>query len=511
MHNAQEIMQVTRGGRAALTLSIIIKEVRDHTNKHLNEIRRTLARDYGVKLTYKQAYRAKKKALEEIQGRLEQLYMLIPWICQRLKETDGKTVAEWLATVNNIFGRIFIAYGCCVEGFFSGARHILYIDGTHLSGPYKRTLLSASTYDADNELLPFAYALVNGETYEEWAWFPNMLKRIVGAIQLTIVSNRHNAIIGAVGAIFGGNSHAYCYRHVKENFSFEMNKLYRDRRRISGISKEVGLKLLDDIAYARVNFQFDKTMTRMGNFSPHLLQWLDNHGDMHKWAMSKFSYKRWDNITTNLAESFNAWIVKERRHNVAQLIHEHREKIARKMCAASMAMGNWRNGMGPNIDGKVMENVARSVHMHAEPYGGGRVCVHTMRGALYVNIQSYEYTCATWQMTGILCPHACATIKVVHANVYDFMEDCYKITSQEKIYGNTMIPVVTIDKPNPNDYMLENITNQVLLYPPTTSRPSGRPRIRRRESQFQNRKIYHCGRSHEARHSKRTCRNPNPI
>ncbi|XP_028763658.1 uncharacterized protein LOC114721933 [Neltuma alba] len=420
VHNAQEMMQVTHGGRAALTSSIIIEEVRDHTEKRPNEIRRTLARDYGVKLTYKQAYRAKEKALEEIQGRPEQSYMLIPWICQRLKETDEKTVAEWVATVNNIFERVFIAYGCCIEGFLSGARHILYIDGTHLSGPYRGTLLSASAYDADNELLPFAYAIVKGETYEEWAWFLNMIKQIVGAIQLIIVSDRHNAIIGAVGAIFGGDRHAYCYRHVKENFSSEMNKLYRGRRRTSGISKEVGLKLLDDIAYARVNVEFDKAMTRMGNFSPQLLQWLNNHGDIHKWAMSKFAYKRWDNITTNIAESFNAWIVKERQHNVAQLIHEHREKVARKMFAASVAMRNWRNGVGPNIDGKVMENVARSIHMHGEPYGGGRVCVHTSRGALYVNVQSHECTCAAWQMTGIPCPHACAAIRVVHANVYDF-------------------------------------------------------------------------------------------
>ncbi|XP_028785917.1 uncharacterized protein LOC114741821 [Neltuma alba] len=176
VHNAQEIMQVTHGGRVALTSSIIIEEVRNHTDKRPNKIRRTLARGYGVKLTYKQAYRAKEKALKEIQGRPEQSYMLIPWICQRLKETDRKTVAEWVATFNNTFERIFIAYGCCVESFLSEAIHILYIDGTHLSGPYRGTLLSASAYDANNELLPFAYAIVNGETYEEWAWFLNMIK-----------------------------------------------------------------------------------------------------------------------------------------------------------------------------------------------------------------------------------------------------------------------------------------------------------------------------------------------
>ncbi|XP_028772552.1 uncharacterized protein LOC114729679 [Neltuma alba] len=510
VHNAQDNLCVEHCGSASLTASIIRDEVNDHIDRRPNDIRKTLERDYGMKLTYKQAYRAKQKALEDIHGRPDQSYMLIPWICERLKETDNKTVAKWVANTNNTFERAFIAYGCCIEGFIAGARHVLYIDGCHLSGPYKGTLLSASAYDADNELLPFAIAVVKGETLEDWTWFLYMIKEIVGSMELTIVSDRHNAIIGAVQAIFGGERHAYCYRHVKENFSAQMIKLNRGKRKTSGKAREEGLQYLDAIAYARLDTEFDGAMDNMRKFNPQLFEWLLNHGDVERWALSKFPFKRWDNITTNLAESFNAWMLKERRYNVAQLIHEHREKVAKKMYAASIAMSNWKNSVGPNIDAKLVDNVARSACMLSVPYGGGRVCVHTAKGAVHVDLGLGECTCAAWQMSGIPCPHACAAIKAVNCNVYDFVDECYKITSQQKIYGRSMIPVATVDMPNPNNYWVENIGSQVFLAPPLTNRPPGRPKVKRRESQFQNRKIYHCSTCKQVGHTRRTCKNPNP-
>ncbi|KAK4276488.1 hypothetical protein QN277_014630 [Acacia crassicarpa] len=74
-----------------------------------------------------------------------------------------------------------------------------------------------------------------------------------------------------------------------------------------------------------------------------------------------------------------------------------------------------------------------------------------------------------------------------------------------------MTPVVTIDMPNPNDFRLYDIGSQVFLAPPKTSRPPGRPRVERIESQFRNKKIYHCSSCHEEGHTRRTCKNPNPT
>ncbi|XP_028799513.1 uncharacterized protein LOC114754838 [Neltuma alba] len=176
-----------------------------------------------------------------------------------------------------------------------------------------------------------------------------------------------------------------------------------------------------------------------------------------------------------------------------------------------MAMSKWKNGVGPNTNATLMENVARSAQMLSVPYGRGRVCVYTAKGAINVDLGKGECSCAAWQMSGIPCPHACAAIKALNCNVYDFVEECYKITSQQKIYGRTMTPVVTIDMPNPNNYWLQDIASQVFLAPPLTSRPPGRPRINRQESQFQNKKVYHYSACQQVGHTRRTCKNPNPT
>ncbi|XP_028784609.1 uncharacterized protein LOC114740576 [Neltuma alba] len=92
VHSAQDSLDVMHSGRASLNSSIIIDEMRDHADKSTSEIRKRLKREYGIDLTYKQAYRAREKSLEDIYDRPEQSYMLIPWVCERIKETDEKSV-----------------------------------------------------------------------------------------------------------------------------------------------------------------------------------------------------------------------------------------------------------------------------------------------------------------------------------------------------------------------------------------------------------------------------------
>ncbi|XP_054781992.1 uncharacterized protein LOC129289227 [Prosopis cineraria] len=261
-HSAQKDLEVSYSIRCTLTLSIIDDVVRSNVEKRPNEIKADIYRDYGISLTYRQALRAKERALVEINELPNQSYMLVPWLCNRLMEIDADTVAKWVAFENNRFKHLFIAYGCSIKGFLLGARPILYVDGCFLSSPYQGTLLAASTYDADNELFPLAFAIV------------------------TIVSDRNNAIIGVVRAIFGGDGHAFCYRHVKENFSSEFNKVYRGMGRNN---KEEAL-LLDYIAYARHEHEFHIAMGNLRMFFPQLARWVENQGDVDRWALSLFPF-----------------------------------------------------------------------------------------------------------------------------------------------------------------------------------------------------------------------------
>ncbi|KAL9687340.1 hypothetical protein QQ045_031740 [Rhodiola kirilowii] len=88
-----------------------------------------------------------------------------------LQESNPGTVV--FATTTPVAGnkmsvdRVFRAFGAGIQAF-THCRPIIGIDGIHFFGKYK-TLLVAVGLDANNYLLPLAYALVESEN--SWSWF----------------------------------------------------------------------------------------------------------------------------------------------------------------------------------------------------------------------------------------------------------------------------------------------------------------------------------------------------
>ncbi|VFQ79306.1 unnamed protein product [Cuscuta campestris] len=61
---------------------------------------------------------------------------------------------------------------------------LVTVDGTHLYGKYKGHLLLAVEMNGNRELFPIAYAVVDGETCESWAWFLRLRVQIKGLFVL---------------------------------------------------------------------------------------------------------------------------------------------------------------------------------------------------------------------------------------------------------------------------------------------------------------------------------------
>ena len=57
------------------------------------------------------------------------------------------------------------------DAFILGSKKMLFVDGTHLIGPYEGTMLAVVALDTDNHIFDVAYAVVMGETNEDWLWF----------------------------------------------------------------------------------------------------------------------------------------------------------------------------------------------------------------------------------------------------------------------------------------------------------------------------------------------------
>lgn len=65
---------------------------------------------------------------------------------------------------------MYVCLKGCKESFFK-CRPIIGLDGCFLKGYYGGQLLSAIGRDPNDQMLPIAIALVEGETKESWKWF----------------------------------------------------------------------------------------------------------------------------------------------------------------------------------------------------------------------------------------------------------------------------------------------------------------------------------------------------
>ena len=95
-----------------------------------------------------------------------------------------------------------------------------------------------------------------------------------------------------------------------------------------------------------------------------------------------------------------------------------------------MESSNW-----PKDRGKVVGKHIKSGSFLVYPYVSGMFKVFNMK--VYVDVNLRERTCTykAWQMVGIPCEHACATISEMKQDVYEYVVSYFKLPIQELIYS----------------------------------------------------------------------------
>eukprot|EP00261_Vitis_vinifera_P033020 XP_019074263.1 PREDICTED: uncharacterized protein LOC109121481 [Vitis vinifera] len=309
----------------------------------------------------------------------------------------------------------------------------------------------------------------NSGTIAQWTSSEKRLKQLVGEMEVVIISGRHHAIIRSVAEVFGVENHAYCYRHLKEDFS---HQLMMGRE-----GKDNALKLLDAVAYARLEIGYNSAMENLRRFDANLAKWVEDNNPEH-WAMSKFAKKRWDKMNTNIFGSFSAWVKEEQHHTIFSFTEKHMDMLASLLVERKTTMQSWERSIGPKTEDKLLHNIAKN-----ETFSDGKAKIS-------VDLRQHTCTCLAWQMSGIPCEHACAMIQKMNQDVYEFVDDWYHLFKQEMVYSGTLHPLEFQNLPtvhsdgnvhDPNGYV------HVSLDPPVTKRCLGRPRRQRIRPNLENR------------------------
>jgi len=168
------------------------------------------------------------------------------------------------------------------------------LDGTHTRSRYNLTLLIAVGIDAEDRILPLAFALVPGENETWWSWFCEHLVQAfdVGLPdQYVIISDRDKGLLNAVQSKLPGANHAMCCQHIAENIHKRFGREYKAP--------------FWQIARAPTQSLFHTAVQALKRDAPQVEEYISSIG-YESFAFACFPLPRFGYNTSNIVESTNS-------------------------------------------------------------------------------------------------------------------------------------------------------------------------------------------------------------
>ncbi|XP_010456635.1 PREDICTED: uncharacterized protein LOC104738100 [Camelina sativa] len=324
--------------------------------------------------SYRKCWRAKGKALEGIFGSDDESYEDLPCYLHVLKEANPGTVTDIKTEVvedgRERFLYMFLAFGASIEGF-KKLRRVIVVDGTHLNGKYNGVFLTASGQDANFQVFPLAFAVVDSENDDAWTWFFEKLERIIAdSKSLTIISDKCSSIYIAKKRVFPLSHHGSCIVHLARNVNAKFHS--------KGLAKLV------------TNAVFAYKVTA-------------------HWSRAYFQGNHYNMMTSNIAESLNNVLGKGRGCHIVELLKYIRAMLSWWFSARRKKAGKHRGLTTPKVDKQMQKNV---VGVCGSKYDRLKIpCRHSLlaadtQGIPYGTLVGDCYKTETWRGTyeGIINP-----------------------------------------------------------------------------------------------------------
>ena len=407
--------EVTNNNNRCITTSMIASEimaqVREDLTYKVKNIQAQVKTTFNVDVSYDKAWNARRIAIERLYGTWPSNFDSLPKYMAELQRANPDTVVEWLHSPTSsshihTFKFVFWAFGPAINAF-QRCIPVIFVDGTHLKGSYKGKLLTVVSKNANGQLLPVAFALVDEETNESWGWFLTLFQQHIGSQRqgnLCIISDRHQGIINVVNEMDGWH-HRYCLRHVCSN----VNAHFKNRR-IKNLAWVIG----STSQQSKYSWAVDEVRGEQEGVWPYLR----NIG-LDKWTLKHDSgLRRWGNLTTNLAECQNSILGKARMLPIRSLIESTfnwtRDHFVKQYRKAS----NWNPPLARKM-WEVYQMRERASTSHRVEVYDERAGYYTVRtnqrnaqGEYTYNVVMAENrkkcSCGAWQHQRFPCSHVIA-------------------------------------------------------------------------------------------------------
>ncbi|KAK6911368.1 MULE transposase domain [Dillenia turbinata] len=479
------------------------QRLHENPNYKPKEILEEIHRVHGIALSYKQAWRGKERIMAAMRGSFEEGYRLLPQYCDQVKRTNPGSIASVYANpADGCFQRLFISFQASIFGFLNACRPLLGLDRTFLKSKYLGTLLFATGFDGDGALFPVAFGVVDEENDENWMWFLSELHNLLemnteNMPRLTILSDRQKGIVDGVEANFPTAFHGFCMRHLSDSFRKEFNNTML-------------VNLLWEAAHALTVIEFEAKVLEIEEISQDAAYWI-RRIPPRLWATAYFEGTRFGHLTANIVESLNSWILEASGLPIIQMMECIRRQLMTWFNERRETSMQWTSILVPTAERRVAEALERARTYQVLRANEAEFEVISHEGTNIVDIRNRCCLCRGWQLYGLPCAHAVASLLFCRQNVHRFTESCFTVATYRKTYSQTIHPIPDksmwkeLSEGDPNAKTIE-----VVINPPKSLRPPGRPRKKRvrAEDRGHAKRVVHCSRCNQTGHFRTTCAAP---
>ncbi|CAH9052492.1 unnamed protein product, partial [Cuscuta epithymum] len=183
--------------------------------------------ELGIHVSFSMVRRAVRGIKKRINASFaEQFNRLRDYAQELLDSIPNSTIKIMTSTVVDdgpcFFQRFYCCFGPMKKGFLEGCRKIIGLDGCFLKGLLKGEILTAVGRDANNNMYPIAWAIVEIENTSSWSWFIELLKedlQIVDTSPWTVISDQQKGLLNVIQTLLPQSEHRNCARHIHANWS----------------------------------------------------------------------------------------------------------------------------------------------------------------------------------------------------------------------------------------------------------------------------------------------------
>ncbi|XP_052625687.1 uncharacterized protein LOC111879090 [Lactuca sativa] len=476
-----------------------VTEIANKPKMKLQEMIDDIRQRYRCVVSIGQVRRARKWAKNLIEGKLTEHYARIWDYAYELLRSNLRSTCQVGVTTNpdgkNYFHRFYICFKALSVSWKRGCRRVIGLDGCFLKGQVKGELLTAIGRDANNQVYPIAWAVVDVENKSNWTWFLELLSGNLDLIDgkgLVVISNQHKGLLQSIKDILPHAEHRQCAPHIYANF----------RKAYIGLEFK---KLFWAAVMSCVVGDFKRHMDKIKKLNTSVYEHLMSK-ETQTWCRAYMSIGyACEAVENGISECFNSIIVDARKKSLITMLEEIRIYIMDRFPHMIEESTKWNTRICPAVL-KKMKLFGKNMRFwliidsQQHVFKARRGCDSYM-----VDLDGRHCTCRLWDLAGIPCVHAIATINYIHQTSEEYIDDMFSKEQFLKCYSANISPV------NGSNLWLQ--TEYIKPLPPVSRRMPGRPKVNRRRHVTENDGRVHtprtvrCGKCFEYAHNQKGCKN----